>query len=155
MSTLSDSRNEVGLCVMAVEAKVNEDFGPLVGERRKEASQGQSDRLEYLRQLLGIPSLPDSIRYQLLHRTAAALLTARLFHAGTAVMLVQAWGDKATVRGDFDRFCELLSARKIGAGVYSIPTAAAPTLFLAWCQGDPKFLQVELPPYFAGPATGV
>ena len=98
MSTLSDSRNEVGLCVMAVEAKVNEDFGPLVGERRKEASQGQSDRLEYLRQLLGIPSLPDSIRYQLLHRTAAALLTARLFHAGTAVMLVQAWGDNRAGR---------------------------------------------------------
>jgi hypothetical protein len=46
-------------------------------------------------------------------------------------------------------FCELLSAREVSTGVYSIPAAQPPALVLAWCQGDPKFLQVELPPYFA------
>jgi hypothetical protein len=138
-------RNGLGLCVVAVEAKVNEDFGPLVEEKRKEASPGQAARLEYLRQLLGISLLPDSIRYQLLHRTASALLTARLFHARTAVMLVQSWGDKPAVRDDFNRFCELLNAREVSAGVYSIPAAEAPALFLAWCQGEPQFLKVDLP----------
>jgi hypothetical protein len=148
-------RNGLGLCVVAVEAKVNEDFGPLVEEKRKEASPGQSARLEYLRQLLGLSSLPDSIRYQLLHRTASALLTARLFHARTAVMLVQAWRDRGAAQNDFNRFRELLGAREVSAGVYSVPAEKPPGLFMSWCQGDPKFLQVELPPYFAGPATRV
>jgi hypothetical protein len=138
-------RNGLGLCVVAVEAKVNEDFGPLIKEKRDEVSSGQSVRLEYLQSLFGLTSLPDSIRYQLLHRTASALLTARLFHARTAVMLVQSWGDKPAVRDDFNRFCELLNAREVRAGVYSVPTAEAPALFLAWCRGEPQFLQVNLP----------
>lgn len=138
-------RNALGLCVVAVEAKDNEDFGPLIKEKRDEASSGQSVRLEYLQSLFGLTSLPDSIRYQLLHRTASAVLTARLFHARTAVMLVQSWGDKPAVRDDFNRFCELLNAREVRAGVYSIPAAKAPALFLAWCRGEPQFLQVDLP----------
>jgi hypothetical protein len=147
--------NGSGLCVIAVEAKVSEGFGPLVKERRDEASSGQLARLEFLQSLFGLTSLPDSIRYQLLHRTASALLTARLFHARTGVMLVQSWGNNAGVREDFNRFCELLSAREVSAGVYSVLAEKPPELFLSWCQGDPKFLQVELPPYFAGPATRV
>ena len=46
--------NEVGLCVVAVEAKVNEDFGPLVGEKRAAVSDGQSARINYLENLLGL-----------------------------------------------------------------------------------------------------
>jgi hypothetical protein len=138
-------RNEAGLCVVAVEAKVNEDFGPLVGEKRKDASDGQKDRLEYLAKLLGIASLSDSIRYQLLHRTASALLTARLFHARTAVMLVQSFGNKADLRTDFDNFGESLNAQRIGTNIYSITAHESPNLFVAWCQGDPKFLEVQLP----------
>jgi hypothetical protein len=99
---LAPCRNGLGLCVVAVEAKVNEDFGTLVEEKRKEASPDQSKRLQYLQSLFGLTSLPDSIRYQLLHRTASTLLTARLFHARAAVMLVQAWGDRVAARSDFD-----------------------------------------------------
>ena len=140
-------RNDKGLCVVAIEAKVNEDFGPLVKDKRKEgASPGQLARLDYLQSLFGLPSLPDAIRYQLLHRTASALLTARSFHAQTAVMLVQSFGQKTGLEEDFKRFSEMLDARAVSAGVYSIPTTEMPTLFLAWCQGDPRFLQVELPP---------
>jgi hypothetical protein len=144
-------RNDVGLCVVAVEAKVNEDFGPLVKEKREEASDGQLKRLESLGKLLGINSLSDSIRYQLLHRTASALLTARLFHAKTAVMLVQSFGNKVILRADFDNFGESLNAQRIGANIYSITAHDSPHLFVAWCQGDSKFLEVELPsaPQFA------
>jgi hypothetical protein len=140
-------RNDKGLCVVMVEAKVNEDFGPLVKDKRKEgASPGQLARLDYLQSLFALPSLPDAMRYQLLHRTASALLTARSFHAQSAVMLVQSFGRKTGLEEDFRRFSEMLNAREVSAGVYSIPTTEMPTLFLAWCQGDPRFLQVELPP---------
>jgi hypothetical protein len=91
-----------GLCVLAVEAKVNEDFGPLLKDKRAEASAGQGQRLDYLHSLLGVSHFDDLIRYQLLHRTASALLTAREFHAQAAVMLVHSFGDKPNLRADFD-----------------------------------------------------
>jgi len=49
---LALARNDKGLCVIAVEAKVNEDFGPLLKEKRAEASVGQGKRLDYLHSLL-------------------------------------------------------------------------------------------------------
>ena len=62
---------------MAVEAKVHEDFGPLVGQKRAEATVGQSARLDYLERVLRAPRFDDFIRYQLVHRTASTLLTAQ------------------------------------------------------------------------------
>ena len=143
---LAICRNGKGLCVLAVEAKVDEDFGPLVKEKRNEASSGQSARLEYLRGLFGLTSLDDSIRYQLLHRTASALLTGRLFHAQTAVMLVQSFGHKVALRQDFDQFSDSMNAQGVGPNLYSISAAESPAIYLAWCQGDPQFLEVVLPP---------
>jgi hypothetical protein len=147
-------RNERGLCVIAVEAKVNEDFGPLVAEKRRDASPGQSARLVFLQKLLSIHVLDDSIRYQLLHRTAASLLTAELFHASTAVMLVQSFGNNAAVRQDFENFCMYVGAVTITNGLHSVPRESGPSLFLGWCDGNKQFLEVELPsaPTFAGAA---
>jgi hypothetical protein len=142
---LAICRNGRGLCVLAIEAKVDEDFGPLVEDKQKDASPGQLVRLKYLKTLLGIAELSGAIRYQLLHRMASALVTARLFHAKTAVMLVQSFGHKATLHPDFRRFGETMNAREVSAGMYSIPGTETPNLFLAWCKGDPKFLKVGLP----------
>lgn len=137
--------NEKGLCIVAVEAKVDEDFGPLIKDKRANASSGQMARLNYLHNLLGVPSFDDSIRYQLLHRTASALLTAREFHAQTAVMLVQSFGGKANLRADFNAFASALGAREVSPGVFAAPSFTAPRLFLGWCSGDKHFTQIELP----------
>ena len=83
--------NPEGLVVIAVEAKVLEAFGPYVGEKREGTSENQRLRLDYVHQLLKVKAFPDKIRYQLLHRTASAILTAQAFHAKTAVMLVHAF----------------------------------------------------------------
>src|SRR5208282_882738 len=101
---LAICRNESGLCVIAVEAKVHEDFGPLIGQKRKNASPGQVERLESLRKLFDVQHFEDNVRYQLLHRTASALLTARDFHATAAVMLVHGFQGPATSRKDFETF---------------------------------------------------
>lgn len=138
-------RNAEGLCVVAVEAKVHEDFGPLIGQKRAEASSGQSARLSYLERLLHVSRFDDTIRYQLVHRTASALLTAQQFHAGSAVMMVQAWDAPAARRADFEAFCVALGGKQLAPLVYNLPAFDRPTLFLAWCDGDPKFLGVELP----------
>lgn len=88
---LAVCRNGGGLCVIGVEAKVLEDFGPLLSVKGAQTSEGQADRQAYLHKLLGVSHFDDSIRYQLVHRTASALLTAREFHAAAAVMLVHAF----------------------------------------------------------------
>ncbi|HEV2704153.1 MAG TPA: hypothetical protein VGV09_21190 [Steroidobacteraceae bacterium] len=137
--------NASGLCAIAVEAKVNEDFGPLIGEKRRAASPGQSRRLEFLQTLLGAQEFNDTIRYQLLHRTAAALLIARQFHALAAVMLIQSFGNKPSLRADFDAFGDALGAVEQAPGLLAVRRFSAPALFLGWCDGDGRFLNVQIP----------
>lgn len=142
---LATARNDRGLYVVGVEAKVDEDFGPLVKEKRAAVSTGQHDRLAYLQTLLGVPTLDDAIRYQLLHRTASVILTVREFHAHVAVMMVQFFGKRDSLREDFDRFSAALRAEDLPGGMRIVRSFKQPRLFLGWCNGDPKFLQVELP----------
>ena len=141
---LALARNERGLCVIAVEAKVDEDFGPLLKDKRAEASSGQSDRLNSLHSILGVSHLDGNIRYQLLHRTASAILTAREFHAHAAVMLVQSFGQKVSLREDFETFCRALGAEALPGGMKCVRSHSQPSLFLGWCDGDQQFLRVEL-----------
>ena len=142
---LAICRNELGLCIIGVEAKVLEDFGPLVSSKRSEASSGQSERLAYLQSLLQVERFDDAIRYQLLHRTASALLTARDFHAAAAVMLVQAFDTPEARRGDFESFRLAMGAREVAPLIYKVDSFTGPSLFLAWCAGDSRFRDVELP----------
>jgi hypothetical protein len=142
---LALARNEHGLCVVAVEAKVNEDFGPLVKDKRAELSDGQRRRLDYLQFLLHLKQIDDGIRYQLLHRTAAAILTAQEFHAHVAVMMVQSFGKKESVRADFDAFLHALDAQSLPGGMAVVPAFQQPRLFLGWCTGDSQFLEMDLP----------
>ncbi len=141
---LAITRNDSGLCLIAVEAKVLEDFGPRVGEKRKGASKGQLDRIQYLENLLGVRKFDDSIRYQLLHRTASALLTAKQFHAQTAVMLVQAFGTPLDRQNDFRAFCAAINADEICPGLFVVRRFDSPSLYLAWCTGDKKYLAEDL-----------
>ena len=145
---LALARNDKGLCVIAVEAKVNEDFGPLLRDKRAKASAGQGKRLDYLHSLLGVRHFEDLIRYQLLHRTASALLTAREFHAQAAVMLVHSFGNKPNLRAEFDAFCNALGTKPLSPGVNVAPTFSSPRLYMAWCSGNRKYLDVELPSAF-------
>jgi len=147
---LAICRNEQGLCVLGVEAKVFEDFGPLLSEKRAQAASGQQRRLEYLQRLLGVEHFEDTIRYQLLHRTASALLTAREFHARSAVMVVQAFDTPASQRLDFDAFRSVLRAVELAPFIYQVPNFQGPALFLAWCDGDAKFRQAVLPSGLSG-----
>lgn len=142
---LAICRNELGLCILGVEAKVLEDFGPLLSEKRNGASPGQIERLEYLRILLGAERFEDTIRYQLLHRTASALLSARQFHARTAVMLVHAFDTPANQRVDFEAFRNALGAEQVTPLVFKVPTIKDPALYLGWCDGDAQFRKVVLP----------
>jgi hypothetical protein len=143
---LALTRNDEGLVVLAVEAKVDEAFGPTLGEKRANASSGVSERLAHLHSVLrlGVP-LDNNVRYQLLHRTVSALQAANDFHAKTAVMLVHSFSLTGRWRQDFLSFCAAMAARPISTDAYIVERFERPLLYLCWCKGNENFLDVELP----------
>ena len=142
---LAICRNEIGLCILGVEAKVDEDFGPQLIEKRAEATSGQAERLKHLCELLQVEGFDDAIRYQLLHRTASALITARDFHAAAAVMLVHAFETPAAQRADFESFRAAMKAERVANLLYKVPGFDQPALYLAWCDGNSEYRKRELP----------
>jgi hypothetical protein len=147
---LAITRNELGLVILGVEAKVDEEFGPTLGKQRTNASEGQLERISYLERELGCAeSLDDSIRYQLLHRTVSAILTARAFHASTAVMLVHSFSPDSRWREDFEAFAEAISGKRVTDDLFEIEIeielGQGPRLIIGWCKGAEEFLSVELP----------
>lgn len=142
---LAIARNGNNLVILGIEAKVDETFGPTIGEKRAEPSAGQSERIAYLEKELGrVMPLPDTVRYQLLHRSVSALLTARAFHAPVAVMLVHSFCPASTWRDDFSAFCTELSCRELTADLFEVPSVTGQRLLLGWCKGDACYLRVEL-----------
>ncbi len=139
------SRNANNLVILGVEAKVDETFGPTIREKMTDSSAGQLERLAYLEKELGlVKPLPGTVRYQLLHRSVSALLTARAFHAPVAVMLVHSFCPSSTWRNDFAEFCAELSCTRITDDLFEVPGIPGQRLLLAWCKGHPRYLSVEL-----------
>jgi len=139
---LAVATNSHGLTVITVEAKVDEPLGPTLGEKRADASAGQQERLRYLHDTLGlIKPLPDTIRYQLLHRSVSAVLTARRFHACAAVMLIQSFSPKSRWFGDFSAFAAALGTSAERGTVARVPSVTEPPLYVGWCSGDQRHLQ--------------
>ena len=126
-------RQSDGLVSVAVEGKVAESFGPTLAEWQVEASPGKSERLGYLLDVLRLKSpLPPAIRYQLLHRTASAILLAKRFHAAHSLMLVHSFSPEDASIADYRAFAALLGVAQSGEGVLEIPGHQSPTLALAW-----------------------
>lgn len=91
---------------VAIEAKVSETFGPTVGEWLTEPSDGKITRLTALCALLGSAYPPPAnLRYQLFHRTAAAVIEAARFKTDRAAMIVQSFSPDHRWFDDFSAFC--------------------------------------------------
>lgn len=134
------ARADSGLVVLAIEGKVDESLGPTVGQKRAEKSPGVDERLAYLEEALGLTSpCPDTIRYQLLHRTVSALRVADDFAAKSAVMLVQSFSPSGKWRSDFDAFAALFGVQAVTGSVIGIGNRNGIDLFIGWCAGDQRF----------------
>jgi hypothetical protein len=96
------------LAAIMVEGKVSEPFGPTLKDWQKDGSVGKERRLRLLCDILGVTEQPKStIRYQLLHRTASAILTAKKFNAGYAVMAVHSFSPQHKWLEDYQDFLRL------------------------------------------------
>jgi hypothetical protein len=129
-----------GLISMSIEGKVEEPFDKTVAEWKKDASTGKQLRLEFLRECLGLERLPDSIRYQLLHRTASAVIEAKRFGAKRAVMLVHSFSRQNSWYDEFAAFVGLFGpAGGIGT-LHQVRAKDGIPLYLAWVHGDERYL---------------
>lgn len=143
---LAITRNQSGLVILGVEAKVDEPFGPTLEKKKTGATQDQLDRIAYLEKELGrTEPFGNHIRYQLLHRTVSAILTARAFHAHVAVMLVHSFSGSSKWRDDYEAFCQELGCTSLSEDLHEVPNIEGQRLILGWCNGNEKYLGVELP----------
>jgi hypothetical protein len=132
-------RGQDGLVAVAVEGKVDEAFGPTVGEKRAEASAGVDERLTWITGRLGLVSVPDAIRYQLLHRSVSALLIAEQFDAAAAVMLVQSFSPTARWFEDFEALVGLFGAPAAVGRLVRLGEFDGTPLYVGWCKGEQRF----------------
>lgn len=134
------ARSQGQLVSIAVEGKVSEPFGPTVQEWQIESSSGKSERLSFLQQVLGISSVPESTRYQLLHRTASAIIEAQRFNAASAVMLVHSFSQSNEWFQDYAAFASLMGGSAVENGIISVSNRSGVALHLAWVQGNQTYL---------------
>jgi hypothetical protein len=124
------------LIVIMVEGKVAEPFGPTLGEWLENASDGKKRRLAYLEAELGLPSpVPPTIRYQLLHRAASAVIEARRFNARHAMMLVHSFSETDEWFEDYVAFAALYGAKAATGMVKFVKAIDENALYLGWVKG--------------------
>jgi hypothetical protein len=98
-----------GYAVLGIEGKVNETLGPLVQEWLVDASPGKLTRLEILCGTLGLDrESVGHLRYQLLHRTCAAIYEAQGYAVDHAAMLVHSFSTNHAWFDDFRAFTDAL-----------------------------------------------
>lgn len=126
---------------LAVEAKVNEPFGPTVGEWMQNPSPGKRERLEFICGLLGLEyPIPKHLRYQLLHRTAAAVIEANRFKTDKAAMVVQSFSQEHRWFEDFALFCDIMGKKAAARQAIQVALPSGLDLTLGWAVGSPSFL---------------
>jgi hypothetical protein len=128
------------LVAIAVEGKAEEAFGNrTVAQWRAQGGAGREKRLAYL---LGVLGLSDDAHtgelwYQLLHRTASAIIEAERFGAQDAIMLVHSF---SKVGARFDEYAAFASALGVRAAPDTIAAGrahGATRLHLGWVHDTP------------------
>ncbi len=132
------------VCSLRVEAKSGEVLGPLVGEWLPAVDDptpsGKPRRLEFLRECLGLGGVDLSeVRYQLLHRAAAAIVMGERFAAATAIMLIHSFGGSADdkSRDDYRRFAETMGCAATLNSLVAVGRPARLPLLIGWVTDQP------------------
>lgn len=148
----ADSQNDAFLlarlgdktAAIMIEGKVNESFGPTLGEWLKNASENKQYRIKSISEILGVSDSPNpELRYQLFHRTTSAILTARRFKTDLAIMLVHSFSQDHVWFDDYARFAKTLGIEDPVRGHAQkwLGTNAIP-LYLGWVTGEARFLEM-------------
>ena len=130
------AKNRDGLVSIMVKGKVNEPFGPLVRDWNVDPSPGKVTRLNFLCRTLGLdPDQVQDVRYQLLHRTASAVMEAKRFRASTAAMLIHSFSPTYHWFEDYAAFADLFGTYTSMDQVHSAGKIEGIHLYLSWIKG--------------------
>lgn len=131
------------LVAIVVEGKVDEKFDKTVAKWNMSATPGRTSRLQSLAHLLGLPDeLPPTIRYQLLHRAASALILAARFNARYALMLVHSFSPTRAWFEDYQAFVRLFNVQDARADQLQwLGDRNEIGLYAGWVSGDLRYLQ--------------
>ena len=132
-----------GLVAIAVEGKVDEPFGPTLEEWSKGSSEGKNKRLKFLGDTLDKDFTDASdIRYQLIHRTASAVILANEFFAKDALMLVHSFSQENSWFEDYTQFVELFGAKaELNQITRAYNSIRGVNLYFGWVKGSTKYLK--------------
>jgi len=141
------ARGNGQLISIMVEGKVDESFGELVADWKLHDMGGKKIRLKFLCEVLQLDvNEIDHIRYQLLHRTASAIIEAKKFNARNALMLVYAF--KKTKENydqsfrDYGQFLELFGAEGKPDSIALGNKIDGIGLYFGWVVGAKKYLEI-------------
>lgn len=128
-------------CALAVEGKVEEPFGNETVEEWLKSKNHSDNRITRLSHILCQLDLSyqeaKDIPYQLLHRTACAVIEAKRFGVPCAAMVVHSFSCHPNGFGDFENLlCALRVEKPVTAGkLYKVAKGNIPSgipLFIGW-----------------------
>ncbi|MEZ6022894.1 MAG: hypothetical protein R3C16_05655 [Hyphomonadaceae bacterium] len=130
-------RARIGVVACGVEAKVSESFDRTIAEWSLDASPGKRERLAFLCKLLGLEDPPPAtLRYQLFHRTGAALIEAQRFGCAGAAMIVHSFSAEKMWFDDFQSFAAALGVA-VTPEAPAVATVGGVPLLLGWASAAP------------------
>jgi hypothetical protein len=135
------AKGKKDLVAIAVEGKVSESFGETIRDWLKDESKGKKTRLKFLSELLQLNQDDlQEIRYQLLHRTASAVIEAKRFNASTALMLVHSFSPNQERFPDYSNFASLFGISAQSDVIHFAKRIDYVNLYLAWITGEKEYL---------------
>jgi hypothetical protein len=117
-----------------------------VSENRLQgSSEGKKKRLEFLGDTLGKDFTDTSdIRYQLIHRTASAVILANTYFAKNALMLVHSFSRENRWFEDYQQFVELFGAKaELNQICRAYNSIRGVNLYFGWVKESSKYIKVR------------
>jgi len=131
------------LIALTVEGKVSESFGETLARWNAEKSPGKNKRLAFINATLDLTTEPPlTVRYQLLHRTASAIIEAQRFNARSAVMVVHSFNPNDLWFDDYRVFLKMFGVSEASVGqLHFLTETQGIPVYSGWARGEEKFLQ--------------
>lgn len=138
---LAKNNNNQLISIM-VEGKCDETFGPLFGEWYKNPSQGKKKRISHIKSILNIKNkISKDIRYQLLHRSASAIIEAKKFNCKYAILLIHSFNQDDLWIEDYYKFISLFGLIEKKKGVQLLNKIDGIEFYGMWVTGEKTFLE--------------
>jgi len=134
------------LISITIEGKIKEGFDKAIDEwLKKDRSEGKEKKLKFLlNKLQLIEEQVKHIRYQLLHRTASAIIEAEKFGAKNALMLVHSFSTTDEGFRDYSNFVALFERKAKPDSLVFAKKINGINLYFSWVKAKPEWIRKKI-----------